>query len=102
MRYEISKNTIYTGLHRGVIKYAIDPTSKDEEGIVCKIGDSWFYFTSVDFEHEKDIDAFIAATDEDDNVNDIYENLIAIQEEYPTEYEYMYNYLKTNLGDDFR
>ena len=42
----ITKNMIIKGLYKGIIQ--LIPCPDDEEEIVCKIGEYWFYFDDND------------------------------------------------------
>lgn len=84
----ITRKAILYGIAKGVVK--IVPSPVDLEGLVCQIGESWFYFGGHTAEEFTDPSKYLFTMDLDEVVNDIYEVLCDFRcdECYFDEYAY--------------
>ena len=89
----ITKNMVKEGYKKGIIKLIPSP---NYDGIVCKIGDYWFYFGGITAEEYDDVDEYKSVVLESDIVNDIYEvlNDFFCYGDFIDEYVYYEYYLK--------
>lgn len=89
----ITKNMVKEGYKKGIIKLIPSP---NYDGIVCKIGDYWFYFGGITAEECDDVDEYKSVVLESDIVNDIYEvlNDFFCYGDCIDEYVYYEHYLK--------
>jgi len=92
----IFKEMIRDGLRYGIIKLEQSPNN---DGIVCRIGDNWFYFGGSTAEEYDSVEKFRQDIPQNDIIEDIYS---AIQEfsqesELKTEYDYYDSYLREKL-----
>ena len=89
----ITKNMVKEGYNKGVIKLILSPY---HDGIVCEIGEHWFYFGGLTAEQYDDVDEYKSVILESDIINDIYEilNVFSRCGDFIDEYIYFEHYLK--------
>lgn len=87
MTREITKHEIVKGLDKGVIRLVTDPNM--DEGTVCEIGGSWFYFGGADAENMSPSE-YISRIPREDVARMIYEALQEFEneQEYSDEWSY--------------
>ena len=90
----ITKDMIKRGYNQGIIKLI---TSPNANGIVCQIGDNWFYFGGSTAEEYNDVEEYKNAIPTSNIIKDIYEVLKDFKTAFEDEYLYYYAYLKENL-----
>lgn len=88
----LTKALIREGIASGVIRFVTDPNA--ENGTVCAIGDSWFYFGGETAEQEAP-EEYLANVDMDELIDSIF----GILEEFRTDkfFEDEYNYYDSIL-----
>lgn len=84
--------------HRGLAKLVYSP---NEDGIVCKIGELWFYFAGLTGSQYTDPAKFAADIPEEDIITEIAATLaeFASCRDYLDEYLYYAYYLQEKLGE---
>lgn len=90
----ITKEMIKKGYNQNLIKLILSPHN---DGIVCQIGDNWFYFGGQTAEEFDDVEEYKSVMLTSDIIKDIYEVLKEFKTEFEDEYLYYYAYLKENL-----
>ena len=89
----ITKKMIAVGYKAGIVELCESP---NDDGVVCKIGEIWFYFGGSTAE-ECTVDEYKKFVPEEDIVNEIFDVLDDFQrsgEEFIDEYHYYEYYLK--------
>ena len=92
----ITKDMVADGYKQGLIRLA---TLEYAAGIVCVIGDNWFYFGGTTAE-EMTVEEYKKAIPEDTIISEIYETLEDFKDDFDTfddEYMYYYYYLLETL-----
>lgn len=92
----ITKNMVIEGYNKGLIELIKSPNG---DGIVCQIGDYWFYFGGETASMYDDIEEYKSVTLTSCIVNDIYETLEEFFNtggEFEDEYLYYECYLREN------
>ena len=92
----IDKNSIVNGIRNGSIELVKSPHG---DGVVCNIGDYWFYFGGREAEFYGDPDQYMKDMGLDKVVNQIFEALEDLKEgktekDYADEWWYYYYFLK--------
>lgn len=90
----ITKEMIVGGYKQCLINLIKSPNG---DGIVCKIGDNWFYFGGLTAEEYDSVQEYKARVSESDIISEIYDVLCEFTTEFADEYLYYYYYLKENL-----
>ena len=96
---EITKNMVADGYKQGLIRLA---TLEYAAGIVCVIGDNWFYFDGTDENLAEilTVEEYKKYVSEENIIEYIYDTLEMFSGEtdmFGDEYLYYYWYLKENL-----
>lgn len=83
---------------RGIIELIISPHN---DGVVCQIGEYWFYFGGHTAERYRSVAEYKAAIPEEDIINDIFITLndFLPNKETKDEYSYYKHYLLEKLGE---
>lgn len=91
----ITKKMIREGYNNGVIKLI---TNEDADGVVCQIGDNWFYFGGIEAENYTDVKQYTKDMSKNEIIKDIYEVLQEFKnlEDFYDEYLYYYFILVEN------
>lgn len=95
----ISKDMITKGYDRGVVKLEKSPNN---DGIVCRIGDDWFYFGGLTAEEYEDVEKFKTDIPRTTIVEEIFEVLNDFRfqsEEFIDEYKYYEAVLRESKCD---
>ena len=90
----ITRNMVKSGYEKGLIKLMKSPQS---DGIVCSIGDNWFYFGGKTAANCNDVEQYKSLKQESAIINDIFEQLEEFRNEDDTfgdEYLYYKYYLE--------
>jgi hypothetical protein len=87
----ITKNMVKEGYNKGIINLIKSPNG---DGIVCQIGDNWFYFGGSLAESCETVEEYKSLVLITDIMKDIYEVLKDFQTEFEDEYLYYEYYLK--------
>lgn len=92
---KITKKMIREGYNKGVIKLI---TNEDADGVVCQIGDNWFFFGGLEAELYNDAKQYAEDMRENEILRDIYEVLQEFKnlEDFYDEYLYYYFILVEN------
>ena len=96
MIHSISSNEIREGLDLGIVRLITDPNM--DEGTVCEIGGSWFYFGGMTAE-EMTPEEYLENIPQEDIVREIVETLQEFENEleYSDEWAYYRAVLDENL-----
>ena len=92
----ITKNMVVEGYNKGLINLIKSPNG---DGIVCSIGDNWFYFGGETASIYDDVEEYKSVTLTSDNINSIYETLeefFNTGDEFEEEYLYYECFLREN------
>ena len=89
----ITFDMVKSGYNSGLIKLIVSPHN---DGIVCSIGDNWFYFGGQTAEEYKDVEKYKKDIPKDDIIKSIFEVLEEFQIEFEDEYHYYEYYLREN------
>ena len=90
----ITRKMIFDGYYKGVIRLIESPHN---DGVVCQIGDNWFYFGGLTAEECKTVEEYKASVDTKTILDEIYSVLNDFKnsgEELEDEYLYYEYYLK--------
>lgn len=90
----ITRKMIFDGYYKGLVKLIESPHN---DGIVCQIGDTWFYFGGLTAEECKTVEEYKANVDTKIILDEIYSTLNDFKdsgEELKDEYLYYEYYLK--------
>lgn len=92
----ITKNMIHMGYTQGVVQLVISPNN---DGIVCQIGDGWFYFGGCTAEEYDSVEAYKRDTTIETIVSEIYVvlNEFSYESEFKDEYDYYEAFLRENI-----
>lgn len=91
----VTKEILKQGIDKRIVKFVLDPNL--DTGMVCQIGESWFYFGGTDAESEMP-DDFLKNSDKKEIVNSIYDTLEEFRKyENQDEYAYYDAYLNERL-----
>lgn len=94
MNITITKEMIQKGYNQKLINLISSPHN---DGIVCQIGDNWFYFGGQTAEEYDNVENYKNDIPLSDIINEIYIVLKDFKTEFEDEYLYYYAYLKENL-----
>lgn len=83
----ITRETIKRGFDVGAVRLAVI------DGIVCFIGDNWFYFGGETAENYSDVESYIKDVDFDEIVDSIVRTLYELSTEFEDEFAYYDAYL---------
>lgn len=88
----ITLNMVQKGYERGIVNIVKSP---HDDGVVCSIGDNWFYFGGMTAENCKTPEEYTANVPQEDIVREIFEVLdeFRILEDFKDEYDYYMYYL---------
>jgi hypothetical protein len=88
----ITLNMIQKGYERGIIKIVQSPHN---DGVVCSIGDNWFYFGGITAEECKTPEEYTMNVPQEDIVREIFDVLDEFRtlEDFKDEYDYYMCYL---------
>lgn len=89
----ITLNMVKAGYDAGVIKLIKSPNG---DGIVCAIGDGWFYFGGQTAENYYDVQEYKNDMAESDIIHDIFDVLQEFSTEFKDEYCYYEAFLREN------
>ena len=89
----ITLNMIKEGYEKGIVKIIMSP---HDDGVVCSIGDNWFYFGGMTAEECKTTEEYTTNVPQEDIVREIFDVLddFRIQDEFEDEYHYYMFYLQ--------
>ena len=87
----ITLNMVKHGYEQGVINIIESPHN---DGVVCGIGDNWFYFGGMTAEECKTPKEYTMNVPQDDIVREIFEVLEEFFTEFEDEYYYYMYYLQ--------
>lgn len=90
----ITRKMIFDGYYKGLVRLIESPHN---DGVVCQIGDIWFYFGGLTAEECKTVEEYKASVDTNTILDEIYSVLNDFKdsgEEYQDEYSYYEYYLK--------
>lgn len=87
--YDMVKN----GYEQGHIKLIESPNG---DGVVCQIGDNWFYFGGATAEEYKDAELFKNDIPKEDIIKEIFDVLEEFSTEFEDEYLYYEGFLRLN------
>lgn len=87
----ISLDMVVAGYNAGVIKLMESPNG---DGVVCGIGDNWFYFGGHTAEEYKTVKEFQSDIPTDTIIQEIYETLNVFSTDFEDEYLYYSLYLR--------
>ena len=92
----ITKNMIHMGYTQGVVQLVISPNN---DGVVCQIGDGWFYFGGCTAEEYDSVEAYKRDTTTETIISEIYVvlNEFSYESEFKDEYDYYEAYLRENV-----
>ena len=92
----ITKNMIHMGYTQGVVQLVISP---NDDGVVCQIGDGWFYFGGYTAEEYDSVEAYKRNTTTETIISEIYVvlNELSYESEFKDEYDYYEAYLRENV-----
>ena len=92
INHEITKKMVKEGYDKGIIKLVVN---NDADGVVCQIGDNWFYFGGLEAEVYTDVKQYVEDMSKDEIIRDIYEALQDFEdlEDFYDEYLYYYSIL---------
>ena len=86
---KITKKMIREGYKKGVIKLI---TNEDADGVVCQIGDNWFFFGGLESELYNDAKQYAEDMRENEILRDIYDALDDFRNTTELYDEYLYYY----------
>lgn len=99
----IDERMIQKGIQEGLVRFVLDPNCND--GTVCQIGESWFYFGGLTAEQSKP-EEYVQNVPEEDIVKEIFETLQSFKESGDSaledEYKYYAFFLKENLSSPIK
>ena len=90
----ITRKMIFDGYYKGLVRLIESPHN---DGVVCQIGDIWFYFGGLTAEECKTVEEYKASVDTKTILDEIYSVLNDFKDsgvEYQDEYSYYELYLK--------
>ena len=90
----ITKEMVIRGYNQHLINLILSPNG---DGIVCQIGDNWFYFggsTAGEYDNVAEYKEIMLTSD---IITEIYDVLCEFKTEFEDEYLYYYYYLMENL-----
>ena len=90
----ITRKMIFDGYYKGLIRLIESPHN---DGVVCQIGDNWFYFGGLTAEACETVEKYKSSVDTKTILDEIYSVLNDFKdsgEEYQDEYSYYELYLK--------
>ena len=90
----ITRKMIFDGYYKGWVRLIESP---HDDGVVCQIGDIWFYFGGLTAEKCKTVEEYKASVDTKTILDEIYSALNDFKDsgvEYQDEYSYYELYLK--------
>lgn len=89
----ITLNMVKEGYEREIIKLIASPHA---DGVVCSIGDNWFYFGGMTAEECKTPEEYTTNVPQEDIVREIFDvlNDFSTQDEFENEYYYYMFYLQ--------
>ena len=90
----ITRKMIFDGYYKGLVRLIESPNN---DGVVCQIGDIWFYFGGLTAEECKTVEKYKASVDTKTILDEIYSVLNDFKDsgvEYQDEYSYYELYLK--------
>lgn len=92
----ITKNMICEGYRQGIVQLVISPNN---DGVVCQIGDGWFYFGGCTAEEYDSVEAYKRDTTTETIISEIYVvlNGFSYESEFKDEYDYYEAYLRENV-----
>lgn len=89
----ITKDMVIKGYNQGLINLILSPNG---DGIVCQIGDNWFYFGGSTAEEYDNVAEYKEIMLTSDIITEIYDVLCEFKTEFEDEYLYYYYYLMEN------
>lgn len=87
----ITRKMIFDGYYKGLVRLIESPHN---DGVVCQIGDNWFYFGGLTAEECKTVEEYKANVDTKIILDEIYSVLKDFRTEFEDEYLYYEYYLK--------
>lgn len=90
----ITKEMVIRGYNQHLINLILSPNG---DGIVCQIGDNWFYFGGSTAEEYDNVAEYKEIMLTSDIITGIYNVLCEFKTEFEDEYLYYYYYLMENL-----
>lgn len=90
----ITRKMIFDGYYKGLIRLIESP---HDDGVVCQIGNNWFYFGGLTANECKTVEEYKSSVDTKIILDEIYSVLDDFKnsgEEYQDEYSYYESYLK--------
>lgn len=92
----ITKNMIHMGYTQGVVQLVVSPNN---DGIVCQIGDGWFYFGGCTAEEYASVEAYKRDIATETIIDEIYSVIdeFGRESEFKDEYDYYEAYLRENV-----
>lgn len=90
----ITKEMLETGYDRGIVKLIISP---NDDGVVCQIGEYWFYFSSPIGCDVESVEEYLSAVTKEEMIDEIYDSLDEFQ--YMPEMMNEYAYYEACLRD---
>ena len=94
MKNIITKDMVINRYNQGLINLILSPNG---DGIVCQIGDNWFYFGGSTAEAYDKVAEYKEIMLTSDIITEIYDVLCEFKTEFDEEYLYYYYYLMENL-----
>ena len=92
----ITKSMVGQGYDKGVVKLNISPHN---DGIVCRIGDYWFYFGGLTAEEYDDVEKYKKDIPRDTIIDEIFEVLNDFDFRHTEEFMDEYNYYEAILKE---
>lgn len=92
----ITKNMIHMGYTQGVVQLVISP---NDDGVVCQIGNDWFYFGGHTADEYDSVEAYKHDIPTETIIDEIYSIIdeFGREPEFKDEYDYYEAYLRENV-----
>lgn len=92
----ITKNMICEGYRQGIVQLVI---SQNDDGIVCQIGDGWFYFGGHTADEYDSVEAYKRDIPTETIIDEIYSAIdeFGRESDFKDEYDYYEAYLRENV-----
>lgn len=92
----ITKNMIHMGYTQGVVQLVVSPNN---DGVVCQIGDGWFYFGGYTAEEHNSVEAYKRDIATETIIDEIYSVIdeFGRESDFKDEYDYYEAYLRENV-----